>query len=184
MIFWFLNLSGTRRTSGITIKRVSVKIEGPALYDKNNANDETVAKPQSLGHSRVHTNRKTWKNIVWKRHTNQRQKNGDRLVQHKLFCPSGLALFATLFPSWSRGRKIQERAPPRLQFDPQKGKHLILNRTSPLKHTCQFSKNIGKHFGFKLHLGFAMAGPAHCKVGCVRCSPRRGIQESINQLVD
>ena len=50
------------------------------------------------------------------------------------------------------------------------------------KLICQFSENIGKHIGLKIHLGFAMTGPAHCKIGGGRCSPRRGLQ-SANALL-
>ena len=60
--------------------------------------------------------------------------------------------------------KVQKKIPPKLQFNP-KGNNIILGQTIAPTHTCQFSRKNGTHFGLKLHLvGFAMAGPTHCKM--------------------
>ena len=51
----------------------------------------------------------------------------------------------------------------------------------PPQHTWQVAKQIGTNFDLEVHLvGFARAGPAHCKMGAGG-APRRGIQLVIVQ---
>ena len=78
--------------------------------------------------------------------------------------------FYSFVSYWAQGSENPENNTPEPPIRPQKATKKYRAERYPQNVHANFQKKS------ELISGFGMAGPAHCKMGGGRCSPRRGIQ--------